>query len=122
MTVLSTHSLSLSFGDKEILKDISFSLNEGDRLGVVGVNGAGKTTLFRLLTGEYTSTSGEVFLAKERTVGVLRQDEAANLTLGERTLFDYVLLSALHPSSIDLRHAKCYIRVPCPYFCIVLSD
>ena len=78
MTVLSTHALSLSFGDKEILKNISFSLNEGDKLGVVGVNGAGKTSLFRLLTGEYTPSAGDVFLAKERTLGVLRQDEAAN--------------------------------------------
>ena len=72
MTVLSTHALSLSFGDKEILSDISFSLNEGDKLGIVGVNGAGKTSLFRLITGEYTPTSGEVFLAKERTVGWLK--------------------------------------------------
>ena len=93
MTVLSTHALALSFGDKEILKDISFSLNEGDRLGVVGVNGAGKTSLFRLLTGEYAPSAGNVFLAKERTVGVLRQDEAANISLGERTLLEYVLMS-----------------------------
>ena len=93
MTVISTHNLSLAFGDKEILKDIGFSLNEGDRLGVVGVNGAGKTSLFRLLTGEYTPSAGEVFLAKERTLGVLRQDEAANPALFERTLLDYVLSS-----------------------------
>ena len=52
MTVLSTHALSLSFGDRDILTDVSFSLNEGDKLGVVGANGAGKTTLFRLLSGE----------------------------------------------------------------------
>ena len=93
MTVISTHNLSLAFGDKEILKGIGFSLNEGDRLGVVGVNGAGKTSLFRLLTGEYTPSAGEVFLAKERTLGVLRQDEAANPALFERTLLDYVLSS-----------------------------
>ncbi|MBE6655632.1 MAG: ATP-binding cassette domain-containing protein [Ruminococcaceae bacterium] len=93
MTVLSTHDLSLSFGEKEILKNISFSLNEGDRLGVVGVNGAGKTSLFRLLTGEYVPSAGAVFLAKERTLGVLRQDEAVNPETGERTLLDYVLSS-----------------------------
>ena len=68
MTVISTHNLSLAFGDKEILKGIGFSLNEGDRLGVVGVNGAGKTSLFRLLTGEYTPSTGEVFLAKEVSI------------------------------------------------------
>ena len=106
MTVLSTHALALSFGDKEILTDISFSLNEGDRLGVVGVNGAGKTSLFRLLTGEYTPSGGEVFLAKERTVGVLRQDEAANLSLGERTLLDYVLMSYGDLLSLEERIEK----------------
>lgn len=106
MTVLSTHALALSFGDKEILTDISFSLNEGDRLGVVGVNGAGKTSLFRLLTGEYTPSGGEVFLAKERTVGVLRQDEAANLSLGERTLLDYVLMSYGELLSLEERIEK----------------
>ena len=93
MTVLSTHALSLSFGDKEILSDISFSLNEGDKLGIVGVNGAGKTSLFRLITGEYTPTSGEVFLAKERTVGWLKQDEAVRCDAVGQTLFDYVLAS-----------------------------
>ncbi len=106
MTVLSTHDLSLSFGDKEILKNISFSLNEGDKLGVVGVNGAGKTSLFRLLTGEYTPSAGDVFLAKERTVGVLRQDEAVNPETGERTLLDYVLSSYGELLSLEERIAK----------------
>lgn len=106
MTVLSTHALSLSFGDKEILKNISFSLNEGDKLGVVGVNGAGKTSLFRLLTGEYTPSAGDVFLAKERTLGVLRQDEAANPHMGERTLFDYVLLSYGELLSLEAQIAR----------------
>ena len=93
MTVISTHALSLSFGDKEILNDISFSLNEGDRLGIVGVNGAGKTSLFRVITGEYAPTSGEVFLAKERTVGWLRQDEAVRSDAASQTLYEYVLAS-----------------------------
>ena len=106
MTVLSTHALSLSFGDREILKDISFSLNEGDKLGVVGVNGAGKTSLFRLLTGEYAPSVGEVFLAKERTVGVLRQDEATDPHMGERTLLDYVLSSYGELLSLEAQIAR----------------
>ena len=91
MIVLSASHLSFSVGDKEILNDISFALNEGDRLGIIGVNGAGKTTLFRLLTGEYTPSAGSVFRAGERTLGILRQDEATELHGGDVSLFEYVL-------------------------------
>ena len=45
MTILSVNGLSLSFGPKDILKDVSFALNENDRLGIVGANGCGKSTL-----------------------------------------------------------------------------
>ncbi len=91
MIVLSASHLSFSVGDREILNDISFSLNEGDRLGIIGVNGAGKTTLFRLLTGEYTPSLGSVFRASDRTVGILKQDEATEIRGGDITLFEYVL-------------------------------
>lgn len=106
MTVISTHSLSLSFGDKIILDNVSFSLNEGDRLGIVGVNGAGKTTLFRLLTGEYTPTSGEVFLAHERTLGALRQDEASLPAARGESLYDYVLAGYGEALSLEAEIAK----------------
>ena len=53
MIILSTTDLSLRFGTTTVLENISFSINEGDRLGIIGVNGAGKTSLFRLITGEY---------------------------------------------------------------------
>ena len=52
MTAISLGDVSLEFGTDVILENISFSLNEGDKLGVVGVNGAGKSTLFRLIVGE----------------------------------------------------------------------
>lgn len=107
MTVISTHALSLAFGDKEILNDVSFALNEGDKLGIVGVNGAGKTTLFRLITGEYTPTSGEVFLAKDRTVGWLKQDEAVRCERGEETLLDYVLASFSPLLALEAQIAAC---------------
>lgn len=106
MTVISTHSLSLSFGDKIILDNVSFSLNEGDRLGIVGVNGAGKTSLFRLLTGEYTPTSGEVFLAHERTLGALRQDEASLPAARGESLYDYVLAGYGEALSLEAEIAK----------------
>ena len=106
MTVLSTHNLSLSFGDKVILDNVGFSLNEGDKLGIVGVNGAGKTSLFRLLTGEYTPTSGEVFLAHERTLGTLRQDEASLPAARGESLYDYVLAGYGEALSLEAEIAK----------------
>ena len=51
MIALSTQDINLSFGTDVILKNISFALNDGDKLGIIGVNGAGKTSLFRILTG-----------------------------------------------------------------------
>ena len=90
MIVLSTSHLSYSIGDRAILTDVGFALNEGDRLGIIGVNGAGKTTLFRLLSGEYTPTDGSVFRASDKTLGMLKQDEAINGEDGE-TLFEHML-------------------------------
>ena len=91
MTVISVSSLSLSFGDKDVLKNIGFSLNEGDKLGIVGVNGAGKTTLFRLLAGEYTPTEGQVFVSRDRSFGWLKQDESMDTALFSSSLLDYML-------------------------------
>ncbi len=48
MTAISLSGVSLEFGTDVILDNISFSLNEGDKLGIVGVNGAGKSTLFKI--------------------------------------------------------------------------
>ena len=58
MIALSTQDVCLSFGTDVILKDVSFALNDGDRLGIIGVNGAGKTSLFRIISGQYSADSG----------------------------------------------------------------
>ena len=76
MIALSVNKLSLSFGADELIGGVSFALNEGDRLGIIGVNGCGKSTLFKLILGEYEPDEGNVFIAKDKTVGILRQDGA----------------------------------------------
>lgn len=76
MLCLSVSDLSLSFGTVPVLENVSFSLEENDRLGIIGVNGCGKSTLFRLICGELEPTSGAVYLSKGKTVGILRQDDA----------------------------------------------
>ncbi len=76
MIVLNVENLSLSFGVKPILEKVTFSLDEGDRLGIIGVNGCGKSTLFRLILGEQEPDEGAVYISKNKTVGILRQDDA----------------------------------------------
>ena len=76
MTVISASDLSLSFGTDVIFENISFSLNENDKMGIVGINGSGKTSLLKVILGEYTADGGEVYISKGTTVGVLTQNGA----------------------------------------------
>ena len=73
MIAIGCENISLSFGIDVILEKVTFSINEGERLGIVGVNGAGKTSLIRILTGETSADEGNVFIAKNTSVGVLKQ-------------------------------------------------
>ena len=73
MIAINCDNVTLSFGTDVILDSISFSLNEGDRLGIVGVNGAGKSSLFKIISGEYASDTGGVYIARDRTFGILDQ-------------------------------------------------
>lgn len=91
MTVLSVSDVSLSFGGTTVLSGIRFAINEGDRLGIIGVNGAGKTSLFRVITGQYEPDTGAVFLAKDKTVGLLAQDTAELGLTGQETLLSHML-------------------------------
>jgi ATPase subunit of ABC transporter with duplicated ATPase domains len=72
--VLDVENLSYSIDGKEILKDVTWRLGPGDRVGVVGINGAGKTTLLRLLQGTLEPTSGRVKRGKTVNVATLSQE------------------------------------------------
>ena len=76
MISLSVSGISYSIGIKEILSDISFSIEDGDRLGIVGVNGSGKTTLLRIIAGDISPDGGNIFTAKEHSLGILHQTDA----------------------------------------------
>ncbi len=76
MTAISINDLTLRFGTTTILEHISFSLEEGDKLGIIGVNGSGKSSLFKLILGEYEAEEGNVYISKGKTVGVLTQEGA----------------------------------------------
>ena len=89
MILLSCDKITKSFGITTILDEISFSLNEGSRIGIVGANGAGKTTLFKLITGELPYDSGSLYLSKDLTIGYLEQNEAVN---SSHTIWEELLL------------------------------
>lgn len=74
MTILSVSDIRLEYGTDIILQKINFSINEGDRLGIVGVNGAGKSTLLRIIAGTTEPSGGNVYIAKGKTVGMLEQN------------------------------------------------
>ena len=76
MICLNIDDLSISFGTKKILEGVTFSLDEGDKLGIIGINGCGKSTLFKLILGELEPDSGNVYISKNKTVGILRQNDA----------------------------------------------
>ena len=100
MIALSTQDINLSFGTDVILKNISFAVNDGDRVGIIGVNGAGKTSLFRVITGEYTPDSGAVYIQKGHTVGILEQNPDLSALPGDTTCLEYMYTA--HPHLIAL--------------------
>ncbi|MBT8321721.1 MAG: ATP-binding cassette domain-containing protein, partial [Eudoraea sp.] len=72
--MLSVHNLSVSFGGVPLFDGISFRLNAGDRVGLVGKNGAGKSTLLNILAGELQSDQGQLALERGLRLGFLKQD------------------------------------------------
>ena len=74
MIILSCNNLNKSFGVDSILENASFTINEGDKVGIVGVNGTGKTTLFKIISGEYGYDSGDIYTSKDCEIGYLEQN------------------------------------------------
>lgn len=100
MIVLNVSEINLSFGITDILSGISFSVNEGDRVGIIGVNGAGKTSLFRVITGEYKPDGGSVYLSKEKTVGLLSQNANIEQASSSETVLSY--MHSVFPAALEL--------------------
>ena len=73
MSILTASKLNKSFGIEPVLKDVTFHVNAGDRVGIVGANGAGKSTLLRILAGELTQDSGDLYFERGVSLGYLKQ-------------------------------------------------
>ena len=73
MAVLDVQNLTLSFGEKTLLSNVSFDIKEKEKVGLIGCNGAGKTSLFKIITGEYTPDDGACFISKNSRLGYMEQ-------------------------------------------------
>jgi len=85
MVVLSCKDISKSYGIQEVLKNVTFSINEGDKVGIIGGNGEGKSTLFKIISKEIVQDDGEIFIDKNRTIGYLSQHVDLDL---ENTIYN----------------------------------
>lgn len=72
--ILALNKIEKAFGTDVILENISFNIEDGEKVALVGVNGAGKSTLFKIITGEYSADNGEVVIPKNTTIGYFSQN------------------------------------------------
>jgi len=72
--MLNVHNLSVSFAGTDLFSEITFKLNKGDRIGLIGKNGAGKSTLLKVISKDIESTTGVMAFDKDIRIGFLRQD------------------------------------------------
>ena len=86
--ILSCQNISKAFGMNEIIKDASFHVEEHEKAAIVGSNGAGKSTLLKIIIGELAADSGEVVIARGKTLGYLAQQ---NMLSGHRSIYEEVM-------------------------------
>lgn len=86
--ILSVNNIHKSFQEVPILKNVSFHIEDHDKVAIVGINGAGKTTLLKIIMGELPADEGLVTFSRDKTVGYLSQHEAV---LGENTIYQELL-------------------------------
>ncbi|MBO7408152.1 MAG: ABC-F family ATP-binding cassette domain-containing protein [Clostridia bacterium] len=105
MILFSCKNMQMAFGGDVILDGVNLSVNEGDRIGIIGSNGAGKTTLVRIFTGEYLPSAGDCFIhsAVPGSLGYLRQDSGldSELTVYDEFMLPYAGLKALEQEIAD---------------------
>ncbi len=104
MTILSCKNLNKNYGINVILENITFSINEGDKVGLIGPNGAGKSTLFKILTNQLDYDSGELFIDKNKKLGYLSQHLSldSNNTIYEEMLSVFNEIIDLENKIVDL--------------------
>ena len=86
--ILSCQNISKAFVENQVLKNVSFYIEDHEKAAIVGINGAGKTTLLRIIVGEMTPDDGQVVLAKDKTLGYLAQNSTVDTS---HTIYEELL-------------------------------
>ncbi|MEG0565665.1 MAG: ABC-F family ATP-binding cassette domain-containing protein, partial [Hungatella sp.] len=109
--ILSCNHISKAFGTDVIIEDISFHIEDHEKAAIVGINGAGKSTLLKIIVGELAADSGDVILAKGKTLGYLsqHQDLASHRTIYEELLevkhAVIVMEERIRSLELEMKHA-----------------
>ena len=96
MALLEVNTINSYYGNIHALKDLSFEVNEGEIVSLIGANGAGKSTFLKILSGDIETTSGSVSLDENKRIAVLKQDQFAyedksvleTVIMGHKELYD----------------------------------
>jgi len=91
--VLACQNISKSYGVVDILKNISFHIEDKEKIAIVGINGSGKTTLLKIIMGEETADSGQIVVAKDTTIGYLSQHQDISF---DNTVYAEMLATKQH--------------------------
>lgn len=98
--ILSCQNICKSFGEKIILKDASFHIEDREKAALIGNNGAGKTTLLRIIMHELSPDSGNVVLAKDKNIGYLAQYQDIH---GHHTIYEELISTKQHIIDMENR-------------------
>ena len=112
MIVLSCRNIKKSYGIQDVLKDVTLSVNEGDKVGIIGPNGEGKSTLFKILSKNITPDDGNMFIDKNKTIGYLSQ----HLSLqSDNTIYEEVSSVFQHLINLENKIKDLEIKMKEPY-------
>ncbi|MCD5411150.1 MAG: ABC-F family ATP-binding cassette domain-containing protein [Clostridiales bacterium] len=110
MIILSCNNISKSFAETSILKNISFSIRKGEKVGLIGMNGTGKTTLLKILSKQLPYDEGYIHFSKDAVIGYLKQDsifQTQNTIYDEAvSVFANLIKDELRLRSLEIAIAK----------------
>lgn len=112
MIVLSSKDVHKSYGIDVILEKITFNINEGEKIGLIGENGAGKTTLFKILTGELSQDYGDYYIDKNKKVGYLSQHLSLN---NENNIYNELMTVFQDLTDLEDKINELQIKLDEPY-------